>query len=107
MMRHLRDFEISNSEKPNYCLFVAPKLHVDTVNTFYHSVKYEYEGKKQKIVPITISRLIRLLKLVKNMVATGKQFSHKELMKFYDECTDLSSLGSSVDWRDLSKKDYA
>jgi hypothetical protein len=101
VMRHLRDFEISNSEKPNYCLFVAPKLHVDTVNTFYHSVKYEYEGKKQKIVPITISQLIRLLKLVKNMVAAGKQFSHKELMKFYDECTDLSSLGSSVDWQRL------
>ena len=53
-MRHLRDFE-KRHKKQSYCLFIAPRLHQDTVNTFYNSVKYEYEGEKQKIIPMTIS----------------------------------------------------
>ena len=34
VMRHLRDFENQHSATPNYCLFVAPSLHQDTMNTF-------------------------------------------------------------------------
>lgn len=60
-MRHLRDFEKAKTGAPAYCLFIAPKLHTDTLNTFWYSVKYEYEGSKQKIIPITTSNLIELL----------------------------------------------
>lgn len=98
VMRHLREFENNNADKPNYCLFVAPKLHVDTVNTFYNSVKYEYEGEKQRIIPITISQLIRLLKIIKSTALAGKKFSHKDLMQFYNECVDISTLRSSTEW---------
>lgn len=34
VMRHLRDFEDRYTDKPAYCLFVAPAMHRDTVNTF-------------------------------------------------------------------------
>ena len=44
-MRHLRDFE-NTFNKDSYCLFIAPKIHIDTLNTFWFSVKYEYQGKK-------------------------------------------------------------
>ena len=39
VMRHFRDFEDNSSLNANYCLFVAPKLHRDTINTFWFSVK--------------------------------------------------------------------
>jgi len=42
-MRHLRDFEDTNADKKAYCLFVAPKIHRDTLNTFWMAIKYEYE----------------------------------------------------------------
>ncbi len=50
VMRHLRDFESKYSNKPSYCLFIAPTLHRDTINTFWTAIKYEYEGEKQKRV---------------------------------------------------------
>ncbi len=101
VMRHLRDFENHNVDKPSYCLFVAPKLHADTVNTFYTSVKFEYEGKSQKIIPITIVQLIRILKIVKATIGTEKTFSHHTLVHFYEECTNIASLKSSTEWQNL------
>ena len=60
-MRHVRDFENTNSDKEAYCLFVAPQIHRDTVNTFWNAIKYEYEGSKQKIIPMTITQFVILL----------------------------------------------
>jgi len=98
VMRHLRQFEDVNTDKPNYCLFVAPSIHVDTLNTFYNSVKYEYEGKKQKIVPITIIQLERLLNVVKNSMKKKQNFTHNNLKKFYDNCVNFSRIKKSTDW---------
>ena len=97
VMRHLRDFERKHM-KPSYCLFVAPRLHQDTVNTFYSSVKYEYEGEKQKIIPITISQLISILQKIKLMIQKNLKFTHTTLMKLYDTCIDMSKVRDSKEW---------
>lgn len=64
VMRHLRDFEDRNPDKDNYCLFIAPIVHRDTLNTFWMSIKLGYEGKKQKIIPLTINQYITILQKV-------------------------------------------
>jgi hypothetical protein len=74
VMRHLRSFEQANDSHDNYCLFVAPRLHIDTVNTFWTAVKYEYEGQRQKIVPITITGLIDILGTVRDVKSAQKGF---------------------------------
>lgn len=71
VMRHLRDFESNNHNENNYCLFLAPSLHRDTVNTFWYSVKYDYEGARQKIIPLTLDQYTKILSIVKN-----KYFKH-------------------------------
>ncbi len=101
VMRHLRDFEKKNASIPNYCIFVAPRLHTDTINQFYTSVKYEYEGMPQKIIPLTIEQLIRILEIVRTRVVSKNRFSHHSLMKFYNGCTDFSDLNSSLEWSGL------
>jgi len=85
IMRHLRDFEERNKDKNAYCLFVAPALHRDTLNTFWVSVKYEYEGKQQKIIPLSIQSFIELLKTLVELKQRGGFFSHSELNRLYDE----------------------
>ena len=95
-MRHLRDFEKKHM-KQSYCLFVAPRLHQDTVKTFYNSVKYEYEGEKQKIIPITISQLISILQKIKHMIQNKLKFTHTALMKL-DACVDMSNISNSRAW---------
>lgn len=100
VMRHLRDFERRNEDKIAYCLFVAPSIHIDTLNTFWTSVKYEYEGNKQKIIPITINQLIMILKSVKELREKNKKISHIEYKSFLDQCTDLSDVASSIQWKE-------
>ena len=97
VMRHLRDFE-KRHKKQSYCLFIAPRLHQDTINTFYNSVKYEYEGEKQKIIPMTISQLINILQTVKVFIENNRKFSHIELMELYDMCVNMNMVANSQVW---------
>jgi hypothetical protein len=96
VMRHLRNFE--NTNKNSYCLFIAPSLHTDTINTFWTATKYEYEGKKQKIVPITINQLIALIDTVKLVWQKGRKFTHAMLEDFYKNATTISNVANSTLW---------
>ncbi len=84
VMRHIRDFENNNKEKETYCLFIAPKIHRDTINTFWFAVKYEYEGAPQKIVPLSITQFIELLLTLKELKQKGYFLTHKKLKELYD-----------------------
>ncbi|WP_205694146.1 MULTISPECIES: AlwI family type II restriction endonuclease [unclassified Clostridium] len=63
VMRHLRDFESKEQNKENYCLFIAPIIHRDTLNTFWFSIKMGYEGKIQKIIPLSIEQYTKILNI--------------------------------------------
>jgi hypothetical protein len=96
-MRHFRDFENKSSLNANYCLFVTPKLHRDTINTFWFSVKYE--GVKQKIVPFTITQIIEILKVIKKLKENNKSFSHLQFKKLLDNIISLKdNVDNSDDW---------
>jgi hypothetical protein len=98
VMRHLREFE-ANQRNQSYCLFIAPRLHQDTINTFWTSVKYEYQGIKQKIIPITIDQLISVLEVVKTRKAKGQIISHKVILELYDLCTSVDQITDSLSWK--------
>lgn len=85
VMRHLRDFEEKNKDKNAYCLFIAPALHRDTLNTFWISVKHAYEGKPQRIIPLSIPEFIELLRTLIAVKQKGRLFPHSELIRLYDE----------------------
>lgn len=98
VMRHFRDFE-GKSEKDNYCLFVAPKIHRDTINTYWTSVKYEYEGHKQKIIPLTISQIIEILRTISEVRTRNKTFSHLQFQQLLDSVINLTNTTTnSDDW---------
>lgn len=99
VMQHLRDFELSNNDnKDCYCLFVAPSLHRGTINTYYQSIKYEYEGAKQKIIPITIKQLIEILKIVSNVKRANIEFKHVYIKQLYDNVLESISDATSTSW---------
>ena len=99
VMRHLRDFENKYQDKKAYCLFVAPKLHRDTINTFWAAIKYEYEGQKQRIIPLSINIFVELLKILVEIKQNGKFLRHKELFSLYDEILETSkNLSDSNEW---------
>jgi len=99
VMRHLRDFENKHQDKKAYCLFVAPKLHRDTINTFWTAIKYEYEGQKQRIIPLSINIFVELLKILVEIKQNGKFLKHNELFSLYDEILGTSdNLPDSTEW---------
>lgn len=85
VMRHLRDFETKNKDKENYCLFIAPSLHRDTINTYWTSVKYEFEGTKQKIIPLTIKQFLILLDVLIYKKQKGGKLYYNDMILLYDE----------------------
>lgn len=99
VMRHVRDFENNYSDKQVFCLFVAPRLHRDTINTFWNAVKYEYEGLKQRIIPLTIGQLIELLEILVKIKKKGVELNHMSLLTLYSKIIELTnSLGQSDLW---------
>ncbi|MDI6833061.1 MAG: AlwI family type II restriction endonuclease, partial [Bacteroidales bacterium] len=84
IMRHLRDFENKNKNYNVFCIFIAPKVNVDTYSQFWFSVKYEYDGKPQKIVPMTTYQFSFFLKALIELLKYNKRFTHIELYNIYN-----------------------
>ena len=99
VMRHLRDFEDDHKDKPSYCVFIAPKLHRDTINTFWNAVKYEYEGQQQKIIPLSISNFVFILKALLHLKTEQKILRHENISYLYDQIlASTDSFSDSNEW---------
>lgn len=104
VMRHLRDFENQNRSMRNYCLFVAPSLHQDTMNTFWNAVKYEYQGSRQKIIPMTITQLIDILQGIRLAKVNHRKVTKDDMKSLYESCTQLCSISDSTQWSSFVTK---
>jgi len=98
VQRHLKRFSDMHSDKNNYCLFVAPSLHVDTLSTFLTANKYGYEGEKLKIVPITIGQMVLVLSQIKDCVISNQKYTHDRLLNLFNRCADVTNINCSSDW---------
>lgn len=99
VMRHVREFEEMHTRKSAYCLFIAPRLHQDTIETFWMAIKYGYKGATQRIVPLSISQFIRLLESLLEIKKQGKRFTHSELLNLYEQILNLTNhVAHSEEW---------
>lgn len=99
IMSHLYEFENAHPDKPGYCLFLAPSLHRGTLNTFRMAIKMDYEGRKLRIVPLTIRQFIDLLNYAKARILAGRPLRHTELKTFFDECVFQADLTTTETWQ--------
>ena len=99
VMRHLRDFEDKHNDKQTYGVFIAPVLHRDTINTYWTSVKFEYEGKKQKIIPLRVTDFIKILETLLYLKHESRSMGHERLLELYDLIIDKSAdVDISTEW---------
>ena len=75
VMRHLRNFEERNPDKPAYCIFIAPGMHADTINTFLLSINTDTKGDRLQIAPITIEQFVRIMESLFRLRIENR-FSH-------------------------------
>jgi len=98
VMRHLRDFETRNNDN-SFCLFIAPRIHRDTFNTFSFSNKYEYEGEKQRIIALNISQFIKILQRVLIRKIENNPITHEEIKNLLGRLYEISVISKDVeDW---------
>lgn len=99
VMRHLRDFEEANPGKITFCLFVAPKLHQDTIETFWMAVRYGYKGQRQRIVPLSLNQFVQLLENLVGIRQTGKTLDHESLLALYNSILAITDrVENSSEW---------
>ena len=99
IMRHLKEFENNNPDKPAFCVFIAPKVHDDTVNYLWISVKHGFEGRKQKIVAFDLNNFIKILESFINVVEDEKPFNHKNIEALFNSIVSKGEQeNSSVEW---------
>lgn len=99
VMRHLRDFEDLYPDKPAYCIFIAPSLHRDTMNTFWAAIKMGYEGRPQRIIPLTTNQFAELLVVLSELIMMNSIFSHIQLRRLFDAILEeTKDINDSRDW---------
>lgn len=99
VMRHLKDFENKYSEKPAFCVFIAPRVHNDTVNYFWISDKHGFEGKKQMIIAFELEHFIKILESFIRVIENKKTFDHLKMRALFESIiVDVETENSSVGW---------
>lgn len=98
VIRHLEQFSNKHS-KDTYCLFIAPSLHEDTIRHFFINTKYGMGNGPLKVVPVTISDVIRILSSVGAGMLKGKTYSEDDLLLFYKNVTDVTNIDGDKEWR--------
>ena len=98
VQRHLRTIEDEFS-KPAYALFLAPKLHADTVETFWIANVHGYQGSQQRIIPLEMATWCDYLIQKKSQLVGGNYF-HSELKKFLnDGLPSAKQYSNSLEWK--------
>lgn len=99
VMRHFRDFENKNARNPVFCIFVSPKIHSDTYSQFWFATKYEYDGKPQKIIPLTTEQFSVFLDTLLSLLSKGNRYTHHDLFKLYSTIAEeVKNINSYSDW---------
>lgn len=98
VQRHLRDVEVA-SKKPAYSLFLAPKLHQDTVDTFWIANVHGYQGIAQKIIPLEFDAWRTYLRSVSPKIVNG-ELKHGQMLKFFEAALPVGDeIKNSVVWK--------
>jgi len=97
VLRHLGKFK-AESEKPSYCLFIAPRINTSVIAYFYslHKVNLIEYGGKSTIIPLPLSVFIKMIQDSHNASYVPES---RHVQRFFERSNELaSSTDNEVDW---------
>ena len=95
--RHLAKIK-KDTDKPAYCLFIAPKINDSCIAHFYalHKMNIEYYGGTSTIIPLPLSVFIKMLEDSYNANYVPEP---KHIEEFFKHSNDLANTTTSeVEW---------
>lgn len=103
VQRHLRKLE-DDSEKEAFALFLAPRIHEDTLETFWHSNKHGYQGRNQRIVPMSFQVWTDYLSKIQGSLLDGT-YKSGNVQQFLKAGLPKPEHSSSTEWFDYIKSE--
>ena len=97
VLRHLGKFK-TDSEKPSYCLFIAPRINTSVIAYFYslHKVNLIEYGGKSTIIPLPLSVFIKMVQDSHNANYVPEP---RHVQRFFERSNELAnSTDNEVDW---------
>lgn len=97
VLRHLGKFK-SESGKPSYCLFIAPKINTSVVAYFYslHKINLIEYGGKSTIIPLPLSIFTKMVQDSHNANYVPQP---RHVQRFFERSNELAnSTDNEVDW---------
>ncbi len=97
VLRHLGKFK-SESGKPSYCLFIAPKINTSVVAYFYslHKINLIEYGGKSTIIPLPLSVFTKMVQDSHNANYVPEP---RHVQRFFERSNELAnSTNNEVEW---------
>lgn len=98
VIRHVEDFARKVNQEKTYGLFIAPRIHRDTVVKFFMAWKHGgFYGDDTKIVPLTVAQFCEI---VRSYSIKG-DFQPSELLRLFEHIGEtLQEARSPQQWQD-------
>ena len=98
VIRHVEDFIRKVSYEETYGLFIAPRIHRDTIVKFFMAWKQGgFYGESVKIVPLTVAQF----REVARSYSTRPDFQPSELLRLFEQIGEaLQGVRSAQEWQD-------
>lgn len=95
--RHLAKMK-KETEKPAYCLFIAPKINQACIAHFYalHKMNISYYGGKSTIIPLPLNVFIKMMEDSYNVNYVPEP---KHIQRIFEKSNEIAnSTDNEVDW---------
>jgi hypothetical protein len=98
VIRHIEDFIGKVSYEETYGLFIAPRIHRDTIVKFFMAWKQGgYYGESVKIVPLTVAQFREVVR----SYSTRQEFQPTELLRLFQQIGEaLHEAKSPQQWQE-------
>ena len=103
VIRHVAEIA-RQSDKPTYCLFLAPKIDINTVESYRANDKYFLDDGHPQVVNIICLSLYEFFEFFKE-IPKAKQESIDKIYSILQECTAIKKTLSATNWKNyISEK---
>lgn len=105
VIRHVANVA-RESEKPTYCLFIAPEVDINTLESYRVLDKHSLDGETfeiANIIPISLSEFVNFFK----DIPKAKQESIDKILSILEECTSIKKDLSPFDWKEFISQRFA
>jgi hypothetical protein len=98
VIRHVEDFIKKVAYEETYGLFIAPRIHRDTIVKFFMAWKQGgFYGESVKIVPLTVAQFREVVR----SYSTRPDFQPSELLRLFEQIGEaLQGVRSAQQWQD-------